>query len=200
MKLVLNSILLVYYLRVQSLFLICLISAVAVQGAEPPPSAVSETSGREGRSARLRPLSPCGDLFLTPGSSIDLLPPSHTPRTAGATSKLAPVARGQCPRVLHSGPTTANGFDSRLPIGGRAREHRELNRQDNPRTGPVSAGRSTHSDPLPEPWTIKRKPGHVHVVRKALRAFRDDERASLSRTTGGRGATMSVRESPALEE
>ena len=148
-------------------------SAVAVQGAEPPPSSASRASGREGRSARLCSLSPCGNLFLPLGPSLDSLPPSHKPRTVGATSKLAPVARGRCPRVLHSGTTTANRFDSRPSVEGRAPEHRELNRRDNPRNGSRKRGSQHPLRPAARPVDRKRKPGRVHVVRKALRAFRE---------------------------
>ena len=147
-------------------------SAVAVQGAESPSSAASEASGREGRSARLYSLSPRGDLFLSLEPSADLLPSSHTSGSVDAASKPASVARRYCRRVPHSGTTTANGFNSRSPLGDRAREHRELNRRDNPRHG---SGRRVAALLRPAGHTVdgKRKPGRAHIVRKALRAFRE---------------------------
>ena len=169
-------------------------SAGAVQGAEPPSSAASKASGREGRSARLRSLSPCGNLFLPLRPSLDLLPPSHTPRTGGATRKLAPVARGQRLRVLHSGPTTANGVDSRPSIEGRAQEHRELNRRDNPRQ------RSKEGLKAPaRPVDGKRKPGRAHVVRKALRVFRERAEPSVPRATRELRSLGMTRERRSLE-
>ena len=88
---------------------------------------------------------------------------SHKSGSAGAMSKLAPVARRPRRRAPHSGTTTANGFDSRSPVGDRAREHRELNRRDNPRHRSGKRGSQHCSDPPPPPWNGKRKPGRVHA-------------------------------------
>ena len=148
-------------------------SAVAVQGAEPPSSTANEASGREGRSARLRSLSPRGDLFLPLEPSVDLLPSPHTSGSVDAASKPASVVRGRT--VSH--PTLGNDDREHMPLAsvspswGRAREHRELNRRDNPRHRSRKRGSQHCSDPPPPPWNAKRKPGRVHVVRKALAPF-----------------------------
>ena len=85
------------------------------------------------------------------------------------------------PRTLYSGPTTANGFDARSPLGDRARDHRELNRRDNPRQ------RSKEGLKAPaRPVDGKRKPGRVHVVRKARSAFRDVVRTRSVLTASGK--------------
>ena len=197
----------------------CWKSAGAVQGAEPPSSTASEASGREGRSARLYSLSPRGDLFLPLEPSADLLPSPHTSGSVDAASKPASVTRRYCRRAPRSGTMTANGFNSCSLLGDRAREHRELNRRNNPRHRSGKRGSQHCSDPPPPPWNGKRKLGRAHVVRKALCAFRNvvrthgvltasgkspisrnDERASLSRTTRGRGAQLRCGKSPALEE
>ena len=154
-----------------------------MQGAEPPSSAASEASGREGRSARLRSRSPRGDLFIPLEPSVDLLPSSHTSGSVDAASKPASVARRYCRRAPHSGPTTANGFDSRPSIEGRARDHRELNRRDNPRDGSGKRGSQHPLRPAASTVDGKRKPGRVHVVRKALRAFRERAGPPVPRAT-----------------
>ena len=66
-------------------------------------------------------------------------------------------------RTLHSGTTTANGFDSCPSIGGRAREHRELNRRDNPRDGSGKRGSQHPLRPAARPVDGNRKPGRVHA-------------------------------------
>ena len=137
--------------------------AVAVQDAEPPSSAASEASGREGRSARLCSLLPCGNLFLPLGPFLDSLPFPHTSGSVDAASKPASVARPYCRRAPHSGTTTANGFNSRSPLGDRARGHRELNRRDNSRHRSGKRGSQHCSDPPPSPWNGKRKPGRARV-------------------------------------
>jgi len=124
--------------------------------AEPPSSSASEASGREGSSAvrgRTKPqdVAPVRPVFKT-------LPSSHKPGSVGVASRPAPVAREY--RVLYSGTTTANGFDSRPLLGGRAREHRELNRRDNPSLG--RSGRRMKSRPR-RGKDGKRKPGRVHA-------------------------------------
>ncbi|AEN05769.1 hypothetical protein Halar_2085 [halophilic archaeon DL31] len=104
--------------------------------------------GRRG-SAFAHSLSPSG-------TSPVVLPASHTSGLGGATSKLAPVVRFQ--RTRYSGTTTANGFDSRPHCWGRAREHRELNRRDNPPDG-SKAGLKAPARPVDG----KRKPGRAHA-------------------------------------
>ncbi len=127
-------------------------SALA-DSAEAPSSTASEASGSEGRSAFRNGLSRCT-------ADPELLLSRHTSGWVGATSKLAPVVRSQ--RTLYSGTTTANGFDSRSPIGDRAREYRELNRRDNPRNG--SGRRVAATTPTRRPSVDgNRKPGRVHA-------------------------------------
>ena len=76
----------------------------------------------------------------------------------GATSKLAPVVRAY--RILYSGTTTANGCDSRSPLGDRAREHRELHRRDTPRRRSKRAASTMHPRQRQDG---NRKPGPVHA-------------------------------------
>ena len=129
--------------------------------AEPPFSSASEASGRAERKRVAKQGTPQDLGRLVTG--YEILPSLHTPRSVGATSKLAPVARRYRRRAPHSGTTTANGLNSRSPLGDRAREHRELNRRDNPRHRSGKRGSQHCSDPPPPPWNGKRKPGRVHA-------------------------------------
>jgi len=110
-----------------------------------------------------------------PSRDNELLPSSHKSGSVGAMSKLAPVVRG----LTASHPTLGNDDREHMPLApvspswGRAREHRELNRRDDPRHRSGKRGSQHRSDPPTTPWNRKRKPGHIHAVRKALRAFRE---------------------------
>ena len=122
--------------------------AASASGSAEPPSSTSEASRAE-RKRVAHTLSPSG-------TSPVVLPASHTSGLGGATSKLAPVVRFQ--RTRYSGTTTANGFDSRPHCWGRAREHRELNRRDNPPDG-SKVGLKAPARPVDG----KRKPGRAHA-------------------------------------
>jgi len=123
--------------------------------AEPPSSAASEASGREGRKRLRTHLISCLPYRI-------LLPSSHMPGSVDATSKLASVVRGR----PASGPVLGDDDRERVrfpsPRWGRAREHRELNRRDNPRHG---SGRRVAAPLRPAGHAVdaKRKPGRAHA-------------------------------------
>ena len=118
----------------------------AIGSAEPPASA--SNASRPGRKRVRIQLN-------TSTTSPNRLPSWYKSGRVGATSKLAPVVRLY--RTLYSGTTTANG-STPSPFRGRAREHRELNRRDNPRrrskAGLKAPARSVDG---------KRKPGRAHT-------------------------------------
>ena len=154
--------------------------AASASGSAEPPSSTSEASRAE-RKRVAHTLSPSG-------TSPVVLPASHTSGLGGATSKLAPVVRFQ--RTRYSGTTTANGFDSRPHCWGRAREHRELNRRDNPPDGSKAGLKAP-----PGQWTVigsRAAPMHGGVGHKCrfgkAPPSRSDRPSQGARERVGRGS------------